>query len=179
MKPPASLDDDELGTALRGGLRLADAPAPLIAAALELWPQTATAAAPGALATAVSGAVRRLQAVLTFDSWASTPGALGLRSASAPAQTRQLMFNAGDRDIDLRIAAAAGSYVLAGQILGPEERGSIEIRVDTADHPLPSSVALDDFGSFELAALRAGQYSLSLHFASGTIELPPITVGTR
>lgn len=181
-KTPASLDDDALGDALRGALKLSDAPAPLVAAAVSLWPTQAATAPTGAVAGAVQQAVRKVRAVLTFDSWTTTPAALGLRSAGLSRQTRHLMFSADGRDIDLRIVSAANSYVLAGQILGPEERGSVEISVDTSidrDGPPPRSVDLDDMGSFELESVRAGTYWMTLHFASETVELPPLPVGVR
>ena len=181
-KSPASLDDDALTDALRGALKLADAPAPLVAAAVSLWPTQAATAPTGALASAVQQAVRKVRAVLTFDSWTTTPSALGLRSAGLSRQTRHLMFSADGRDIDLRIVSAANSYVLAGQILGPEERGSIEISVDTSidrDGPPPRIVDLDDMGSFELESVRAGTYWMTLRFDRDVIELPPIDVGHR
>jgi len=181
-KLPASLDDDALGDAVRGALKLVDAPAPLVAAAVSLWPTQAVTAPAATLTGAVGAAVRKVRAVLTFDSWATTPGALGLRSAGLSRQTRHLMFSADGRDIDLRIVSAANSYVLAGQILGPEERGSVEISVDTSidrDGPPPQSVELDDLGSFELEAMRAGTYWMTLRFAGDVVELPPIDIGNH
>ncbi|MBL8310515.1 MAG: hypothetical protein JNL19_08855 [Burkholderiales bacterium] len=187
---PTLSDADALGRAIGGALRLEDAPAAAITAAVGLWPSQASvqaaAAAPGStLIGSLQSAVKRIQAVLTFDSWATTPAALGLRSAGLSRQSRHLMFSAEGHDIDLRIAGSNDSYVLAGQMLGPDHHGPVSITVNTAanddDHATEPhrQAELDELGSFELDAVRAGTYWMTVRMGHDVVELPPIEVGQR
>lgn len=178
MKPIQSLTDDELAGLVRGAAALPDAPAALVSSALGLWQAAHPAAAP--VAAAGDSLLNKIRAVLTFDSWSASPAALGLRSA--PSQTRHMMFSAQGRDIDLRIVSSAESFVLAGQILGPDETGLVELAVDTSTEqatPTLRSTSLDELGAFHLDNVHAGTYWMTLKFAGAAVELPPIDVGTR
>ena len=62
---------------------------------------------------------QRILAVLRFDSFQQP--AFGLRSGKPIA--RQLLFSAGDSDIDLRIAPSNGDWQITGQVLGPTAGG--------------------------------------------------------
>lgn len=203
MRPPpnpntvpdlTTSDDDALGRAIRGALQLQDAPDAAIKAATSLWQmqhdaQPARATSP---ADALLGAIKRIQAVLTFDSWTTPPAALGLRSGAASRSQRHLMFNAEGHDVDLRIVGTNGSYVLAGQMLGPDDIGPVSITVDTAanddrcgnDGSRPEraplrSATLDEFGSFEFAPLERGTYHMTLRTQREVIDLPALEVGDR
>ncbi len=177
MKPIDSLNDDELAALVKGAAALPDAPPALVRSALDLW----QAAHPAVVVpAAASGLLTKIRAVLTFDSWAASPAALGLRSMQSP--TRHMLFSAHGRDIDLRIVSAADSYVLAGQILGPDETGSVELAIDTAsEHAAREkrTTPLDELGAFRLDNIRAGTYWMTLKFDGDAVELPRIDVGER
>ncbi|GEM_PF-803239 len=177
MKPIESLSDDELAALVNGAAALPDAPPALVKSALGLWQAAQPAVASK---TAAPGLLNKIRAVLTFDSWTASPAALGLRSM--PSQTRHLLFSAHGRDIDLRIVSSAESYVLAGQILGPDEPGCVELAIDTASEYAARSMLttpLDELGAFRLDNIRAGTYWMTLKFAGDAVELPQIDVGER
>jgi hypothetical protein len=169
LKPLAELSDEALVRLARQSVQsLPDAPPWLVESAIAMWraPAPAPAQAPGL--------GRRIAAVLGFDSWAATP-ALALRSASHG--TRQWLFSAGERDIDLRVApveGSAGLYTVSGQLLGPGD----DLVVSVAQGGAFRAVATpDDFGEFRLGPLAAGRYSLTLVVSGDHIELPEIDVG--
>ena len=172
--PDTTAADAEFGQRLRRALReLPDAPAALQRAAIALWPAPASALA-STLAAGAQALLVRVAAALTFDSWAAPALAGGMRSLRSP--TRQLLYRAGSRDIDLRIAPAERAWALAGQVLGPEEPGRIELtRLDAGD---PARVmALDDLGEFRLDGVAPGIYSLTLYAGTDEVLLPPFDVG--
>lgn len=178
MKPIATLNDDEFAHLVHAAVTLPDAPAALVHAAVELF----RAAQPSPVMAALAGARQSIRAVLTFDSWATGPAALGLRSMPAQGQTRHMLFAAQGRDIDLRILSAADSFVLAGQILGPDDKGMVELSVDThSDRAALTarSVTIDDLGAFQLTDVRAGTYWMTLRLGNDAVELPAIDVGGR
>ncbi len=176
MNPISALTDEELAELVRASAALPDAPPALVRAAVGLWQEKE----PSLFAQAAEAMLNRIKAVLTFDSWSTTPMALGLRSA--PTEGRHMLFSAQGRDIDLRIVSAADSYVLAGQILGPDDVGSIALSVDTRsglNSQATQTATLDDLGGFRLENVRAGTYWMTLKLGSDAVELPPIQVGTR
>ena len=181
MKPIATLTDDEFADLVHAAVALPDAPPALARSAIAIFRD----AQPSPLTTAITAAenvLQRVRAVLTFDSWATGPAALGLRSMPTQGQTRHMLFSAQGRDIDLRILSAADSYVLAGQILGPDDKGMVELSVNThSDHsPLTArSVAIDDLGGFQMTDVRAGTYWMTLRLGNDAVELPAIDVGGR
>jgi hypothetical protein len=194
-KPITSLTDDELAGFIKRAQALPDAPAAYVQRAVDVWNaklQTAPQAVVGAslkeVATAGKDAadavLEHIRAVLSFDSWTVSPAALGLRSM--PSQTRRLLFSAQGRDIDLRINPSVNHYALAGQILGPDEDGAIEISGEIVAPPgtpvggrITRIVTFDEFGSFRLEDVAAGTYHLTLRMRHTVIELPPIQVGDR
>jgi len=178
MKPIATLTDDEFEHLVQAAVALPDAPPALVRSAVALFRD----AQPSPLIAAAENVLQRIRAVLTFDSWAVAPAAHGLRSMPAQSPTRHMLFSAQGRDIDLRIVSAADSYVLAGQILGPDDRGTVELSVDTySDQAALSTrkVALDELGGFLMNDVRAGTYWMTLRLGCDAVELPPIDVGER
>ncbi len=173
MKPLDQLTDDELGAALaRIAAELPPAP--------EAWRRSAGAlfvAPPGRAQAALEAATalgRWVQAVLRVDSWAQPATAAGLRSARSG--TRHLLYSAEGRDIDLRIVAAAESFVLTGQVLGPDEQGQVALqRSDGTGQP--QQAELDAMGEFRLAGIEPGRYRFMLHAGGATIEVPELDVG--
>ncbi len=174
MKPIAQLSDAEFEHLARQAVGLADAPAHWVRSALALFPARGALSALGDAAAALA---RQVVAVLSFDSWA--PQALPAGVRSVPSDSRHLVFSALGRDIDLRILPAAGQFALAGQILGPDESGTVEIVAESADGPLSRSAALDAMGEFRLDGVPGGRYVMTLHLAGERVMLPPIEVGAR
>ena len=183
MKPLPELSDDEFAALARRAVASRDAPDPWLQRVHDAWAeaQRPPAALPGfgdLAKLALQAATRRLAATLSFDSWAAAPLASGLRGLRG--DTRQLIFSVEGRDIDLRLSAAAGSYTLAGQVLGPDESGSVELRLVPAHGPAAAaarSVPLDSLGEFHLDGVAPGRYVLTLTLGGEQVLLPAIDVG--
>jgi len=179
MKPFESLTDDEFAHRLQQAVRaLPDAPPALQRAALDLFPAAATLAATSAAFGALArGALRHVQAALTFDSWAAAPaGAPAMRSLRSA--TRHLLYNAQGRDIDLRVSAAGGAFSLAGQVLGPDGAGAVTLTPEPGHAAAaPLTATLDELGEFRIDGVPAGTYLLALQFGADEIMLPPLDVG--
>lgn len=165
MKPLAELSDDALAQlAAQSVQALPDAPPWLVASAEAMWRAPALAPPLG----------RRIAAVLGFDSWAVLP-TLALRSASLG--TRQWLFSAGERDVDLRVTpveGSAGLFAVSGQLLGPGDDLVVRLAQGGAEQAVATP---DDFGEFQFGPLLAGRYTLTLQVAGDHIELPEIDVG--
>jgi len=101
--------------------------------------------------------VKRFLAVLKMD-LSPNRAAFGERSASAT-QDRQMLFQAGANDIDLRIKQTEKGLSVRGQILG---RGltncSIEIFNETASFETQTT----GLSEFMFVKIPSGMYSLSL-----------------
>jgi hypothetical protein len=165
--------DDELGHQLHRALRaLPDAPPALLRAAIGLWPPTPAAMG---LRGAAQALIQCVAGVLAFDSWATPALASGMRSLRSP--TRQLLYSAGGRDIDLRIAAAGTVFSLAGQVLGPDESGRVELSRLDGDGGTARTTQLDDLGEFRIDGLAPGGYSLTLHLDGEEVLLPSFDLG--
>lgn len=111
----------------------------------------------------------RILAVLRFDSFQQP--AFGLRSGKPVA--RQLLFSAGNSDIDLRIAPTSGDWQITGQVLGPTAGGHATLIGSQFEH----SVALSDLNRFQLPAVAAGQYTLRLHLGATEVDITNLTLG--
>jgi hypothetical protein len=173
MKPVQHLSDDQFVQLVQEAVALPDAPSATVRAAIDLWP----AAPASTLVNMAQAGLRLITAVLSFDSWAQHPAAVGMRSVASP--TRHLLFSAMGRDIDLRISPVADRYALAGQVLGPDDAGTVELDTPSgmADQDLAQAVALDALGEFRLEGVRRGTYRLTLRVGHDEIVLPPIDVG--
>lgn len=194
MTPLHALSDPALQQRARQAVRaLPDAPAALQQVAISLWAASPLAQGlPGQLANPAVGLpgrmaelaqaglalVRHLAAVLQFDSWAAPAVAPGMRSLRSP--TRHLLFSSAGRDIDLRIAPASQGYALSGQVLGPDEAGSVELFAEPAepgDAAAQHAGELDALGEFRIDGVAAGAWRLRLRIGSDLIALPTIEVG--
>lgn len=176
MKPVQCLRDDEFVQLVQRAVAMPDAPSALVRAAIDLWPAAQRADFKGV----AQAALRLVRAVLSFDSWAQSPLALGVRGGAV--ETRHLLFSAQGRDIDLRISPLAEHFALAGQILGPDEAGMVELSTpfDPGSATEGARVAsLDALGEFRLEGVRGGTYRMTLRMGGDEIVLPPIEVGVR
>jgi hypothetical protein len=170
MKPFDRLSDDELLRELHRSLRaLPDAPPALQRAAIDLW---AAAVQPGGLVAAAGALITRIRAELSFDSWAASAQAHGMRSQRAP--TRHLMFSAAERDIDLRVTPGPQVYSIAGQVLGPDDAGTVELVARDAVGTPSHRAQLDALGEFRIDGVVPGSYVMTLRLGADAIVLPPL-----
>jgi len=174
MKPITSLTDDEFAQLARQAAALPDAPPALLKAAVAVG----QASVSEQVMDAVRSALKRVTASLTFDSWAPAAMPAGVRSVPS-SDVRHLLFSAQGRDIDLRITHAAGQFTVAGQILGPDESGVIELVPQFADAKPLRVAPLDALGEFRLDGVARGTYVMKLALGNDEIVLPAIDVGER
>lgn len=170
MSPtPRVPDDATLERRLHASRRLEDAPESVIQRAIDVWVPRPPATAAG------HGVLRRLAAVLSFDSLGMTPQAAGVRSLGADG-IRQLLYSAEGRDIDLRVAPAAqaGRWRLSGQVLGPDETGTAELRCGD----VRAQVAWNELAEFRFDDVPAGACELTLRGSGWELTLPPIDIPT-
>ena len=110
-------------------------------------------------------ALRRLLAVLSFDSAQLAP-AYGVRSAQTGA-ARQMLYSAGDADLDLRVSQEADGWVVSGQWLGENARG----RVELLGAERTESAALNEQCEFALPPVPEGTYALRLRLKDAEVEV--------
>lgn len=137
-----------------------DAPRDAVAYAVSLFRARRTAAERPSL-------VERIVASLTFDSLRAAP-AFGVRSAGA-GQGRQLMFAAGENDIDLRVSETAEGFALKGQVLGDCAGGRVELEGAAGAR---AEAELNDLCEFTLPPVPADTYRLLLHLGGVEVEVP-------
>lgn len=168
MTHPSQLPDDELAVlAWQATQGLPDAPPALLRAAIGLFAQRAPSLG--------ERLQRVITAVLRFDSAATPAVAMGMRGGDG--DSRHLLFSAEGRDVDLRITPqAGGQWLLAGQVLGPDDSGQVVLApADGGD--ARHQVALDEMGEFRLPDVAAGRWALRLALGDDLVELPTLSVG--
>ena len=143
-----------------------DAPRDLIFDAVHLFRSRRPEPAPGLL--------RRIVAALTFDSNTRTH-AFGVRSGQA-APARQLLFGAGDFDVDLRLAAGEEGWTVSGQVLGPCEGGHVEAFASGTSEEATAQASLNDLCEFTLPPVPEGTYALRLRLNDTEIEIPELSL---
>jgi hypothetical protein len=169
--PLLALNDEALVARLPQAAALPDAPLAWRTRAMAAWRTPAPS-----LGEQVQALRQRILAALSFDSWAGAPLAAGLRSTGSA--TRQLVFSAEGRDVDLRITPQGAVFSIRGQVLGPDDAGTVALAPEpgsagTAHPPCP----LDELGEFHLGSVAPGRYSLHLLLAAHEIVLPAFDVG--
>jgi anti-sigma factor RsiW len=116
----------------------------------------------------VASVIRRVVASLSFDSLA--PGlAFGVRSSRA-AQSRQLIFSAGDVDVDLRLASSAEGWVVSGQVLGECAGGWAELSGANIEEGARAELSM--LCEFALTPVPDGSYTLRLDLGETLVEIP-------
>ena len=119
------------------------------------------------------GLLRRLVAALTFDSSSLQP-AFGVRSGQA-APARQMLFSAGDLDVDLRLAAGGEGWTVAGQVLGSCEGGEVELL--DAEGSTAARATLNELCEFTLLPPTPdGTYALRLRLGGTEVEIPELSL---
>jgi hypothetical protein len=113
---------------------------------------------------------QRVVAVLRFDSLRQPGPAL---RAGQPA-ARQMLFDAGQYDVDVRIAPSANVWTVSGQVLGPRTGGQVELRGPAAI----VQAKLNALNRFRLPPIPAGRYMLSLRLDAAEVEIADLEVGS-
>jgi anti-sigma factor RsiW len=134
---------------------------------LETPPAEATARARALFRAWRTPPARQINAQLRYDSAVSGRVA-GLRTGQA--RDRQLIYNAGAFDLDMRITALDGGWQVAGQVLGPDTAGFVEVSGAGGS----ARVALSELCEFTLPPLADGSYTLTLRLGElevGAVEL--------
>lgn len=108
--------------------------------------------------------VERVAAVLQTD-LAPNRAAFGERSASA-GQARQMLFQAGDASLDLRIRQDEKGSNVQGQILGA---GFADCMVKIYNENVSFETRANELSEFDFSEVPGGTYSLSLQ--SGEKEI--------
>ena len=136
-----------------------DAPREAITQAVSLFRSRPAVAEPSV--------VRRIVAALSFDSRGMSP-ALGMRSGQTA--TRQLLYSAGENDLDLRVTPSGETWIISGQVLGQCTGGEVEL--GGAHHA--AQTELNELCEFTLAPVPTGRYTLRLRLTGMEIEVPEI-----
>lgn len=118
------------------------------------------------------GVLRRLVAALTFDSSSLRP-AFGVRSGQA-APARQLLFSAGELDVDLRLAPGGEGWTVSGQVLGPCRVGEVEVL--DAEGSTAARATLNELCEFTLPPVAEGTYALRLRLDETEVEIPELSL---
>lgn len=140
-----------------------DVPSDVSARAINLFrPRTSTR-------TTLSVA-RRVLAALSFDSMQLTPQ-FGVRSGQATA--RQLLYNADEIDLDVRVEQRGAEWAVTGQVLARTCGGG---KVELASLPVTVQAELNEQCEFTLPAVPAGRYTLRLRLADTEIEVPDLVL---
>ena len=141
-----------------------DAPRDLIDYAVNIFK--------GAAGTGRPSFVRHVIAALSFDSSDRVP-VFGLRSGQSA--TRQLLYNAAEHDIDLRIREEdRDHWIISGQVLGEEcSGGQVELIGDAGS----ASGLLNEQCEFSLPAVPPGRYGLRLLLPQIELEVTQLEIG--
>ncbi len=143
-----------------------DAPRAAVASVLNMFRARAAAAD----AAREPSLVQRVLAALNFDSAQLTP-AYGVRSGQATA--RQMLYSAGENDIDLRVQPSGDAWVVSGQVLGQCAGGRIRLEGTSGE----AEAELNELCEFTLPALQSGSYTLRLRLDEVEVEVPELRLG--
>lgn len=106
--------------------------------------------------------VQKVLAVLQLD-LSPNKAVFGERSASA-SQARQMLFEAGDASIDLRITATENGFDLRGQILGAGFANAA-VKIGAAE------TVANDLSEFAFNDLTKGEYDLTIKTETAEIVI--------
>ena len=115
--------------------------------------------------------LQRIVAALQFDSLQLAPS-MGLRSGAGT--PRQLLFSAGDYDLDLRLTPHQDAWLLSGQILG-EEIAAGQVVLQGAKVGVQAPLLAP--GEFVLPPVPKGDYTLVVQMTGYEIAVDALQVG--
>lgn len=115
---------------------------------------------------------KRVVAALSFDSTQLAP-AFGVR-AGQTAEARQLLFSAGETDVDLRLAATSAGWTISGQVLGDCAGGRVRVESVGGNGAPPVAAELNELCEFTLPPLPSGSYKLWLRVGDTEVEVPDL-----
>ena len=136
--------------------RTNDAPRDVLASAVNIFSQEKRSP------------LRRIVAILTFDSRSAGP-VFGMRSL--PAASRQMLYSAEESDLELRITVENDECILAGQVIGEGWAGG---QVEILGVAGKSETTLNDVCEFKLPPIPVGNYSLTVRMLDRQIEIPEL-----
>ncbi|MBI3962299.1 MAG: zf-HC2 domain-containing protein [Deinococcus sp.] len=117
------------------------------------------------------GLLERLVAALVYDS-RSQLGLAGVRQS--PTSSYQLLYRAGELDIDLQLfPRASGHWDVLGQAL-PAPAG-LKVELWQGDSTLASAPA-SNYGEFRFPSLVPGQYRLALYTGQQQVDITDLVV---
>lgn len=137
-----------------------DAPPEVIARAARLIRPVAPPRAPSLR--------ERVLAVLQFDS--RQRPTYGIRSGFS--STHQLIYSAGEHDVDLRMTPSGAEWHVSGQLLGPEQPGQVVLSGEN----LRVSVPLNQLAEFVLPPVAPGSYTLTLELPATEIVIDELNL---
>jgi len=112
---------------------------------------------------------RRILAALTFDSNVAQTPAYGVRSGQSG--SRQLIYSAGENDIDIRITPNGPMFVVSGQILRDDcVGGHVEIKGVNGS----ATATINELCEFTLPEVPSGDYFLRVHMADVEVDVPEL-----
>lgn len=114
---------------------------------------------------------KQVLATLKFDSLLETP-AFAIRSAAT--SERQLLFNAGERELHLQIKQTGDRRVVSGQVLGPCTGGQVELQGIN----ITVKAVLSDLCEFTLDSVPEGTYALILRLPDAELRIPDLNLGS-
>lgn len=144
-----------------------DAPPAALSSVVNLFRQRAAIKESAPSTESAPSLVRRVLGALSFDSLTLTP-AYGVRSGQATA--RQMLFSAGENDVDVRVTQSGERWVVSGQVLGECSGG----RVELAGAEAAVAGELNELCEFVLPAVAAGSYTLRLRLHEVEVLIPDL-----
>ena len=114
---------------------------------------------------------QRIVAKLQMD---LKPGkaAFGERSGSS-GSPRQMLFNAGEHAIELRVIPENASIRIQGQVLG---KGFAGAGLELVSHELKRKTELGEMGDFEVVDVPRGYYTLTLRSVEKEIVIEDVDI---
>ncbi|HEY0428640.1 MAG TPA: hypothetical protein VGC76_12740 [Pyrinomonadaceae bacterium] len=113
----------------------------------------------------------RLRGILTFDDWLPE---FALNERLAFSDTRQILFQASNYDVDLRVNFFGGNCQVSGQIFPDCANGKIEI----SSAKVSEKASLNEYCEFVFPFIEEGVYSLRIDLENAVIEIPDISLLT-
>ena len=115
--------------------------------------------------------VRKILAALQMSIEPGKP-AFGERSAGG-AETRQMLFEAGDHAVDVRITRSARRFLVRGQVVGDDVA---ECSVTFFNERTVREARGDEFGEFQFENVQPGTYRVSVGLSDAEIFIENLEI---